>query len=265
MQNQFVQLWELAGAVQSAERSLNDRLAQVSSQLAAMTTGDCLASSRPEQAANGESRCSFNADGLPEPGMPWSVEKHILRKLEMTSDDLLGCVRDMRDGMASFRRRPGCDGSDGYRVSDVFRYLPQLAAGQGGTQCELRAMNMDDVLKSSLAYPDIFGIVTLWYTRTTYFTVILGTSRWDGMLAVYFKWSSTVGSPAAEPKKYSVTLVHCLDPRQNRAMDHDYRQNVFPLGCQHRFCTPISTIARSGLVDENTLTFHVVIAHESRR
>lgn len=74
-------------------------------------------------------------------------------------------------------------------------------------------------------------------------TVVLGTSRWEGKLDVYFKWSSTVGSPAVVPKNYSVTLFHRQDPRQNRAMEQDYRNNVFPLGCQHRFCTAILTIA----------------------
>ncbi|XP_077547791.1 uncharacterized protein LOC144160045 [Haemaphysalis longicornis] len=268
VQNQFMLLSEVAGAVQCSEHTLNDRLEQVNSALASVATGDFLAHLRhtisgPVQAPNGE---THSANGTPP--IPWSVEKkHILRKLEMTSDDLLGCVRDVQDGMASFQRHPGRAYDDGerYCVSDVFRCLPQVETDERrGTRYELRATNMDGVFKSLLVYPGVFGIVTLWHTRFTYCTVVLGTSKWEDKLNVYFKWANTVESPVAMPKNYSVTLVHRQDPRQNRAMEMDYRNNVFPMGCQHRFWTSLSAIEKSGLVHDSTLTFHVLIKHESR-
>ncbi|KAH9363806.1 hypothetical protein HPB48_017264 [Haemaphysalis longicornis] len=219
-QQQLVAIQSQLGGLQQqcSEHTLNDRLEQVNSALASVATGDFLAHLRhtisgPVQAPNGE---THSANGTPP--IPWSVEKkHILRKLEMTSDDLLGCVRDD-----------------------------------------------DPATMSLLVYPGVLGIVTLWHTRFTYCTVVLGTSKWEDKLNVYFKWANTVESPVAMPKNYSVTLVHRQDPRQNRAMEMDYRNNIFPMGCQHRFWTSLSAIQKSGLVHDSTLTFHVLIKHESR-
>ncbi|KAH9363962.1 hypothetical protein HPB48_017116 [Haemaphysalis longicornis] len=264
---QFGLLGEFAWALLRAERSLNDSLERIISTLVPMDPGGFLAQLRPTTSGqaedpNGE---NYSADGRP---MPCNVENmHNLRTLEVASGDLLRCVRDVSDAMASFQRHPerAYDESDGCHVSDVFRSLPQLETDEiRDTRYKLRATVTGDVFKSFPVYPVVLGIVTLCPTRFIYCTVLLGTSKWEDKLDVYFKWASISESPAAMPNNCSVTLVHPQDPRQNRVMEMDYRNNGYPMGCQLRFWTTLSDIEKSGLVHDNTLTFQVLIEYESR-
>lgn len=270
--NHGVQFEEIARALRDTERRLESRLATVSRELATSFRGELHSQQRV--------LCSrldrmFHADGSDrsaESGssrsgqMPWPLEKkHILRKLELITYESRAYLQRLHETAQPGLERPVLQcgpSSASYEPSiDIALDMspPWSEAQEQSPVYRLLVKNTDEIYRAIATKNKIYGLVTQWHRRDTYFQVAVGLcERPVASLEIFVKLGTTLeGSRPA----WNVNLVSVIDPDDPKKIGRCMKK-VLPLparasyyGFQHSFSVPLKDIKGSGYVRDAKLAF----------
>ncbi|KAK8755813.1 hypothetical protein V5799_001485 [Amblyomma americanum] len=183
-------LEQVAGDVRESEQRLKHDLARTAEHLATKIARDV----KVHQRDSNQTKNVGNVDATVGDGNDtklstcWRAEKrHILHKLELAADDSMSCLRDIRHCMTRLLHGrqladdPGCEALAGVH------YMSTWVGGKDSALYRLCVTGAESLLTSSAVYPGLFSSAKVWYSRSAYFVAVLGTTKWEDKLDLYFR------------------------------------------------------------------------------
>lgn len=275
------QFEEIARALRDTELKLNNRLTMVCRELSTGLSGELrshqrVLCSRLDRMSQADGSDSGPELGRTRPGeMSWRLEKkHILRKLELITYESRTYLQRLHETSQPKLERPvlQCEPlSASYEPSiDIALDMspPWGEAGEQSPAYRVLVTNTDDIYRAISTKGKIYGLVTKWHRRDTYFQVAVGLCQGPLVsLEVFVKVGTTLerSRPA-----WNVDLVSVIDPDDPKKAGRCMKK-VLPLperatyfGFQHSFSIPIKDIKTSGCVRDGKLAFLIYMGEVPR-
>ncbi|XP_077547320.1 uncharacterized protein LOC144159606 [Haemaphysalis longicornis] len=275
------QFEEIARALRDTELKLNNRLTMVSRELSTGFSGELhshqrVLCSRLDRIAQADGSERTGERGLPRSAqMPWKLEKkHILRKLELITYETRAYLQRLHETAQPRQERHvlQCEPlSASYEPSiDIALDMspPWGDAREQSPAYRVLVTNTDDIYKAIYTKGKIYGLVTKWHRRDTYFQVAVGLCKGPLVsLEVFVKVGTTLET--ARPA-WNVDLVSVIDPDDPKKIGRCMKK-VLPLperasyfGFQHSFSIPIKDIKASGYARDGKLAFLIYMGELPR-